>query len=168
MPNEKESSTGQDLMLLWRIVRKRMAILVTIITAIVTLSGAFFGVYNHFAKEHELIRNNCIRQAIDLDTKTDMQAAHHETIISIGETILQMFDNIGMSDDRKAVWTQEWNRVIIENTKSLNFILKQERNYNPQVIDACTKSETHIIQLKNKGSLFDMDSLLKSLKDEDK
>lgn len=156
-------STEHDLKILIRIIKSRIGILVTVITAIITLSGGGFAVYNHFAKEYDLIRNNCIRQAIDLDIKTEIRSAQHETMINISETIIQMFENMQLDDENRANWTYEWNKVVIDNTKNLNHVLKQPRYYTPESIDACTKSETHVIQSKTIGSIIDMGNLLKSI-----
>jgi len=156
-----DRSTQDDFKTVWRILKGRVGIVISIVTGIIAISGASFTVYNHFAKEYELVRNNCIRQAIDLDTKTDIQVAKHETMINIAETILRMFDNVQMEDAKKIAWTIEWNRVVTENTKNLNYVLKQPRYYTPELIDDCSKSETHVIQSRTGG--IDMDKLLKGL-----
>jgi len=112
-------------------------------------------IYLHFAKEGDLVKNYCIRQAVDLDTKMELKINHHETMISIANHNLDMASLLFVQgDDIIRTWKKQWGDIKDRNSVSLNLLLRRDRNYLPHTIDACIKTPTHLITPKSYGNGF--------------
>jgi len=155
--------TKNDFKTMFSILWRNKTVFLSIIGAMVSISTGAAFVYNHFAKQQDVIQQYCERQAIDADTSLDIQMSRHEIMIVVSDTILDMFDNIDDESEVSKKWTKAWRTVKDKHNNALTRLTKQPKYWNPNIIRECIESPIPHIKVKGVLGTTINDDLLRGI-----
>ena len=154
-PEKQKVNFVTFLNLVW----SHKAIFAMIIGFVVSLSTGATWVYNHFAKQEDLVWQYCERQAIDADQATAILVSKHETMVLFSTTILSMFEEIGMeSDPGTQAWIDEWEDIESKHRRVLTKLRRQQQYWNPVTIQECVNTPGH--NITRESILGEIDAIL--------